>query len=344
MGQKAEFIKEKGGFSMKMKRVASLLLLSLMFGIFIIGVSVAQAQDEDRFKVNLSIGALALFRQGNDSIPLVTDSFAPGGGITVVNANNLDLGIAPGLDASVSGRYRMFGLEFRYFGLNQWSRDQGPSGSAGGAVVQYQIPIGNIAVPNIVNAEYESTIHNIEANVRWWPIDRLSILAGFRYLMLNEDLTIEQDIGPGLNFGKHKIETENTLIGGQVGVEGIPLLFKDAFFRGDELSFGVWAKGGYFNNHIKTDITIMQAIAPVFVAGANKSDNNGTFVGEGALKVGYKFTRNVGIDLRYQVLWIQNAGLAPEQVGASNPAFGMASTKTQSVIYHGPWAGVVLTF
>jgi hypothetical protein len=342
MGQEAEFIKEKGGIFMKMKRVSSLLLLSLIFGIFITGVSMAQAaKDEDRFTVKLNIGALGLFRQGNDNIPLVTDSFAPSGN-TLVNANDLNLGIAPGLDASVTGRYRMFGLEFRYFGIFEYSSSEDAS-SAAGAVIQYQTPIGNTTFPGIVNADYNSMVHNIEANVRWWPIDRLSILAGFRYLILNEDLTIGHDIGPGLNFTTHEIETDNTLLGGQVGLEGTILRFKDAFFEGDELSFGGWAKGGYFNNHIKTDIAITQPIGSSFFAKG--SNDKGTFLCEGAVNVGYKITRNVAVDLRYQVLWIQNAGLAPEQVTHSDPGIsGIASTKAQSVLYHGPWVGVVLSF
>jgi len=325
---------------MKMKRVSSLLLLSLIFGIFIIGVSVAQAQDEDRFKVKLNIGALGLFRQGNDNIPLVTDSFAPGGN-ELVNANDLNLSFAPGVDASIWGRYRMFGLEFRYFGSFALT-SSADGGSAAGTVVQYQTPIGNTTFPGFVDADYNSMINNIEANVRWWPFDRLSILAGFRYLMLNEDLTIEQNIGPGLNIATHEIKTDNTLLGGQVGLEGTILQFKDAFFQGDELSFGGWAKGGYFNNHIKTDISITQLVGPTFSGG--ESANEGTFLCEGAVNVGYKITRNVAVDLRYQVLWIQNAGLAPEQVTHSDPANGTASAKSQSVLYHGPWLGIVLTF
>jgi len=323
---------------MKMKRVARLLLLSLIFGIFITGVSAAQAQDEDRFLVKLQAGPLGLFRQGNDNITLVTDSFTPGGN-ELVNANDLNLSIAPGLDASLSGRYRMFGVEVRYFGLHEWSQSEGPVDSAGGAVVWYQTPLGNIVFPNTINAEYDSKIHNIEANLRWWPFDRLSILAGFRYLMLNEDLTIQQDIGPGLTLATHEIDTANTLLGGQVGVEGTILKFKDAFMQGDEISFGGWAKGGYFNNHIKTDVTITTTT----LAGKG-SDDKSSFLAEGALNVGYKITKNVAVDLRYQVLWIQNVGLAPEQVTHSDPFNGTASTKAQSVLYHGPWVGIVLSF
>ena len=328
---------------MKMKRVARLLLCSLIFGMFMLGNTAAQAQDEDRFLVKLQAGPLGLFRQGNDNITLVTDSFTPGGN-ELVNANDLNLSIAPGLDATLGGRYRMFGAEVRYFGIFEWSSSEGPLDSAAGAVIQYLDPIGNTAFPNIVNAEYDSNIHNIEVNLRWWPFDRLSILAGFRYLMLNEDLTIQQDIGPGLNLSTHEIETANTLLGGHVGLEGVILRLKDAFFQGDEINFGGWAKGGYFNNHIKTDITITQIVGSSFFADG--SDNKGTFLCEGAVNVGYKITKNVAVDLRYQALWIQNVGLAPEQVPGSDPGVsgGIASTKAQSVLYHGPWVGIVLSF
>jgi hypothetical protein len=333
MGNDVESIKEKGGTFMKMKRVARLLLLSLIFGIFITGVSAAQAQDEDRFLVKLQAGPLGLFRQGNDDIALVNDNAV----LELVNAKDVNLGIAPGLDATLGGRYRMFGLEFRYFGLHEWSSDHDAS-SANGAWVWYQIPIGNAGV-NLLATEYDSKLHNIEANVRWWPFDRLSILAGFRYLMLDENLDITQDIGPG-TIATHEIETANTLLGGQVGLEGIIVRFKDAFFQGDEISFGGWAKGGYFNNHIKTDISITTT-----TYAAKGSDDKSSFLCEGALNIGYKITKNVAVDLRYQVLWIQNVGLAPEQVTGSDPgSSGIASTKAQSVLYHGPWVGIVLSF
>jgi hypothetical protein len=327
---------------MKMHKVAGLLLFSLFVSMLILGVSIAQAGDGDRFSLKIEAGPLGLFRQGNNNIPLVTDSFAPGGN-TVLNANQLDLSIAPGVDVSAVGRYRMFGLDVRYFGIFEWSKSEGPAASAGGAVIQYLNPIGNTTFPSNVAAEYDSNLHSIEANVHWWPIDRLSILAGFRYMWLNEDLTIAQDVGPGLNLASNDIATKNTFLGGQVGLEGVLLRFKNAFFHGDQLDIGGWAKGGYCNNHVKTDIAIVQGSGPSYFAKG--SADKGTFFGEGAATVGYKITKNVAIDLRYQVLWIQNVGLAPEQVAGSDPAVsGIASTKTQSVLYHGPWVGIAFTF
>jgi len=317
---------------MKKRKVSSLILFVLFFFVVICGVSVAQAEEDDGFTAMWRIGASGLFRQGNDDMSLVNDN----GGVELVNAKDVNLGIAPGLDATVGGRYRMFGVEVRYLGLHEWSSSHDTS-SANGAWVWYQNPIGNLGV-NLLDIEYDSKLHNVEVNLRWWPFERLSILAGFRYLMLNEDLTIEQNIGPGFIL-THEIETDNTLLGAQGGIEGVILRFKNVFFEGDAVNLGGSTKVGYFNNHMKTDI----AITPTTWA-ADESDDEGTFVCEGVLDIGYTITKNIVVQVRYQVLWIQNVLLAPEQVRESNPGFGMASMETENVFYHGPWVGLSISF
>jgi hypothetical protein len=325
---------------MKKLRGLSLLLFGLLVCIYIFGVSVAQAEDKDAFTAIIDIGASGLFRLGNDDIALVTDSFAPGG-TDLINADNLNPGIAPGLDATLGARYRMFGAEVRYLGLHEWLQSDGAF-SPGGAVVQYITPLGNTAFPALVGASYESNLHNIEVNLRWWPFERLSILAGFRYLMLNEELTIEHDIGPGLNLATLEHETANTLLGGQVGLEGVVVRFKNVLFEGDSINLGGLVKVGYFNNRTKTDISITQPVGANWFA--DDTDNQGTFLVEGVATIGYKITRNISLQLRYQLMWIENIAMAPEQVPASDPFIGMASTDTEDVFYHGPWVGINVSF
>jgi len=325
--------KEKGGISMKMNKTVRLLLLGLIFGTFLLGVSVAQAEEEDDLTAIIRIGASGLFRQGNDDISLVRD----GGGVELVNAEDVDLGIAPGLDATVGGRYRMFGVELRYLGLHEWSSED--DASAATSWVQYQNPLGTTN-PALLDTEYVSNLHSIEVNLRWWPFERLNILAGFRYLMLNEELTIGQNIGPFVSYVNHEIETDNTLLGGQVGIEGIIVRFNDVFMDGDAINLGGSAKVGYFNNHMETDIEVT---TPTPYA-ADESDDEGTFLVEGGATIGYNITSNIAVELRYQMMWIQNIAMAPAQVTHSDPLNGTASTETEDVFYHGPWVGVSISF
>jgi hypothetical protein len=323
---------------MKKRRGSSLLFFALFLCVFMFGVSVAQAED-DGFTAMFEIGPSVLFRLGNDDIPLVNDT----AGIELLNADDVNLGIAPGLEARLGGRYRMFGAEVRYIGMHEWSQSD-DAFSANGAWVQYLIPVGN-GLPALVDVDYDSYLHNIEFNLRWWPFDRLSVLAGFRYLMINEELTIEDNVGPGLNMAIFEHKTDNTLLGGQVGVEGVIVSFNNVLFEGDAINLGGSVKVGYFNNQIKTDISITQSVVPGTGVFADDSDDQGTFLVEGGATIGYNITPNIAVQLRYQLMWIENVALAPEQVPASEPwASGMVSTETEGVFYHGPWLGINVSF
>jgi hypothetical protein len=304
-----------------------------MFLVF--SVSVVQAGDDNDFSVKFQIGPSGLFRQNNDSTAILIDLLT---GNDFLNANDLNLGIAPGLDVSLGGRYRMFGAEVRFLGLHEWSASEDVVTTAFWAIPTQPTLFG-LVVANI-DADYDSKLYNVEVNLRWWPFDRLSVLAGFRLLQLDEELELATNLGAA--SATITSETKNVLLGGQVGVEGEILQFKSLLFQGDALNIGAWAKGGYFNNNISADFLVAQTIGPMY--SADGSDDKGTFLCDGALNIGYAITKNVSISLRYQVLWIQKAALAPEQISGTNVIIQSIHTDTDDVLYHGPWMGISISF
>jgi hypothetical protein len=296
-------------------------------------------EEECPYKLRLRAGALFLHREDNDHRTLVTDSFL--GGNELLNASDLDLGFETGTDISLMLQYREMGLELRFFGLQDWSESKGPQTSPGGAVVQYLTPIGNTAYPAEVSAKYNSWLNNGEFNLHWWPCanERYHLLMGVRWIRLSERLGITQDIGPGLNVANYKTTARNRLWGGQIGAEGV-------LFGNLEKGFSIdgCVKGGYFRNDILTKATISQSIlSDVFVANADK--NKGTFLGELGIGANYAFTRNIALTVRYQLLWLDQVALAPEQIQNLAPFAGTArSVDTDSVLYHGGCVGLTISF
>jgi len=280
------------------------------------------------------IGPIFLHRQDNDSLTLVTDSFTPGG-TELLNASELDLCWAWGWDFTVEAQRGAFGGEVRYFGVPEWSKDRGVETSAGGSVVQYLTPIGNVSSPSEISASYESMLHSVEFNLKWFPMDRLSVIAGPRFFKIDEAMDITQNIGPGLNTALHHVTTENTLLGGQIGVEGV-------FFNIHGFSADGWLKAGYYSNGMESAVDVSQNVGPAY--HSSDATRKGTFVGDLGINVNYAITPKILLTAGYQLLWIEKAALAPQQVPVHDPANGLGSTATDHVLYQGIRAGVIFLF
>jgi hypothetical protein len=302
------------------------------------------------FSLNVKVGALFLHRESNDDLALVTNSFAPGGTV-LLNANDLNLGYEIVADVSLGVKLRVFGTAFgiegRYFGLTEWGKSRGPFQSSGGAVVQFQTPVGNTFFPANISAKYESYLQSAELNLSWHPIeerliainglnvlDKLSVFIGGRFLKLDEAIKITQDIGPGLNTATYKIPVKNKLWGGQFGIEAVPL-------RIGGLSIEGWAKLIYLNNDMHTRAQITQNVGPGFFAAADKDKS--TWATEFGIGVKYAFNRYVALSARYQLLWLDKVALSPQQMPVSDPFVGRATVATDSVLYQGAWVGIVIS-
>jgi|GEM_PF-4223163 len=294
------------------------------------------AEEDCPYKLRLRAVASFLHREDNDSQTLVTDSF--GGGNELLNASDLDLGFDTGPDISLMLQYRKMGLELRFFGLQDWSESKGPQTSPGGAVVQYLTPIGNTFFPSEVSAKYTSWLNNAECNLHYSLMERFKVFMGVRWLKLNERLLIQQNIGPDLNLAKYNNTARNRLWGGQIGAEGV-------LFGSLEKGFSIdgCVKGGYFRNDILTKASITQQTGPGFSAKADK--DKGTFVGELGIGANYTFTRNIALTARYQLFWLDQVALAPQQIANLDPAAGTArSVDTDSVLYQGGCVGLTISF
>jgi hypothetical protein len=283
--------------------------------------------------IAVRLGALFLHRQDNDSLVLVTNM---AGTADILNASELDLGWAPGWDFTVEARSGAFGGEVRYFDIPEWSKSRGAV-PVTESMVAYPGPMtGIISGPHTVSGSYESMLRSVELNFKWFPIDKLSVLAGPRFLKIDEEMGIYRGPNPTLSFND-KITAENSLLGGQIGVEGV-------FFNIGGFSADGWLKAGYYANMMESAAVDANPFTPTLLASSDDT-HKGTFVGDLAVNLNYAVTPRVLFTAGYQLLWIEKAALAPEQVRVHDPRVtGTGSTATDSVLYQGIRAGVIFLF
>jgi hypothetical protein len=292
--------------------------------------------EECPYKLRLKAGALFLHRQDNDSRTLV-EEFG-GAGAELINASDLDLGFDTGMDISLMGQIREFGAELRYFGLQDWSESK-TAGSNNAALKYQNTSFGYLSSSEMqIAADYNSQIHNAEFNLHWWPCanDRYHLLMGVRWIRLNERLDIDIDMISDLD--RHKITADNRLWGGQVGLEGMLLGKPDQGFSVDG-----FVKAGYYNNNLSSRMH-----ERFFSGSASVGRDHGTFAGELGIGAQYAFTRNIALGARYQLLWLDSVALAPDQMRKLAPGVlgdvGGGSVDWESVLYHGGWVGLTVSF
>ncbi len=133
------------------------------------------AETECPYKLHIKLAAVALHREGNNRNYRLFDA-EHAGAYAEVKARDLDLGWAPGMDASIMLQAQNLGVELRYFGLQNWSETKG---SFDEGDFWYAAAYG----------KYESWLNNAEFNLHWWPCgDRFNFLMGLRWIKLNERL------------------------------------------------------------------------------------------------------------------------------------------------------------
>ncbi len=307
-------------------------LVSVIFLAFFLLVSLPQAQSADAtatvpltatavvgaaeedcpYTLTFKLAAVGLHREGNKSESL-----------GLIDADDLDLGWAPGMDTSLMLQRGNLGVELRYLGLHQWSESKSV----------FVSPVGS-DIEVFESGKYKSRLHNVELNLHWWPCmcengnDRYNLLIGFRWLRLTDTLSLVESISGGTDVPVEMGETissRNQFWGGQVGAEGLLYGKRDQGFSID----GV-VKAGLFandiNNHVR-GYTIPGG------SGSIRWDRNKTsFIGEVGLNANYAFTKNIAMTLGYEFLYLNKIAVPVNECS------------TQSVIFNGARLGLTLAF
>jgi hypothetical protein len=280
--------------------------------------------------IAVRIGPVFLHRQNNDGLTIATDALS---GAEILNADDLNLHFAVGYDFTLEGQFGAFGVEARYFGIPDWCADNGLS-APNGSTFWYDTPLYVGATTGTVS--YTSDLDSVELSFKWYPRERLAILAGPRYFRLDEDM--DMDLTSGAVTGENVVKTTNSLIGVQVGVEGV-------FFTIGGFSADGWLKAGYYRNEMSSYVALNDSNG--WHASSTSDTERGTFVGDLGINLNYAVTPKLLVTAGYQLLWIEKAALAPQQFPAHTLISGVDNTgrtADDDVLYQGIRVGVILLF
>ena len=249
---------------------------------------------------------ITLDRIGSVHYPLVSivpHSDFPGPGAEMLNASDLEPDFAGGprfglVHHGDDGK----DLEVSYFQIDGWNDFRGVGDPQSGTL-QMVAPGGFVQNPNDAGQGmywlYSSQLYTTEVNVRWNRWDRVTVLAGFRWFDLAEDL---QGIllpphthSTGSFWDSH---TKNNLYGLQIGAD-VKLLERDRF------SIDGLLKTGIADNHAEETTTVrMQRIQ----YEQSDSTDHLAFVGEIGVQCKYQVTRRLSVRAGYS--WTFEGGLA----------------------------------
>jgi len=276
-------------------------------------------------------GALLMERTSPDDAVLVTETDDPAS-TEILNARDFDFDWRGGWELSAirhNVRCSCWDLEARYFRIDGWRAVCGRFLSQPGAYQQYVIPIGNDEVPVEVSAIYESHLDGFELNLRR-PVGsgRLTVLGGFRFVELDEcGLTVTYDMGPGLNVATHQVRAINDLYGFQLGADA-------CVWQTGWLSVDALFRAGAYGNRAVNSALVTQVVGPSFASRA--ADDHAAFLGELGLTGTCQLADSLALTAGYRLMWLEGVAVAPDQVGVSDPASGVATVDTGgSPLYHG---------
>jgi len=279
---------------------------------------------------SITAGALLMERSTPQHPVLVTNSLAPGGS-PQIDADAFDFAFRGGFELSLF-RSHVRGSDFefqaRYFRVDGWDSSHSPFISADGSAVQYATSFGVTGTPSELSAVYISHLDGVELNLRRPVGDGwLTVFGGFRFLELDERLTIVQDIGPGVNLATNRIEAVNDLYGFQIGADGRLLT------RG-QLGIDATLKAGIFGNHAANSVAIRQTAGADFDSRAG--DGTTAFVGELGVSAIYCLCEGVAFRAGYQLMWLDGIAEAADQIAVSDPLAGTATIDSgDSAVYEG---------
>ncbi len=173
-----------------------------------------------------------------------------------------------------------------------------------------------------------TNLYNVEANGRLDLSNRVTMLAGFRWLQLNDNLqgaltppdqtaptwktvcsgcNIFQ-ITPGGTAGNYppfwNTSTTNNLYGVQIGVNG-KILELGRFSLEGLMKFGL------FDDHAgqSTGVSLQKVVYP-----SQATTNRVAFVSEAGLQLKYQLGKGLALKAGYEALWLDGVALAPGQI------------------------------
>ena len=278
--------------------------------------------------------ALALQRTNTRSVPLFRANTAAATDLLDADNDNFVLGYGPRVSAIRRGVCGC-DLEVSYFqidGFTATALQPGPS--------QMMLDKTNLSVlVDNGTARYTSALYNGELNVRQEWTDRITLLAGFRLVELDEHYfgngASAAVGGPVYSLGTNAF---NHLFGGQIGADA------QLVGRGGPLQINVFCKAGVFGDAAEQNYR--RAINGGMVQFLDASSASQTsFLGDTGVTATYALTKHLAFHAVLDAIWLTGVGLAPEQINSVNSGLHTDVVNTSGkVFYYGGSVGMECRF
>jgi hypothetical protein len=281
--------------------------------------------------------AIFLQRSCPRDAALITNNITPGATM-LLGADDFNFNMEAGFRAGMMIHHLFgteWGVEGSYFGVDNWESETGIIQSPGGAAVRFITPLGHPTLPTQLAGAYASELDSAEVNARRRICDRLTFLAGVRYLRVTDSVALALDFNSEQNLMAVGLGTKNELLGFQIGADGL------IWSRG-RLGLSYMLKAGVFNNDAE-NLAFAAQTSPLRTGRVGASENHVAFVGETGLMGICHLTEDLAVRAGYQVLWIDGVALAPDQMAVSDLVARTATVETSSLFYHGAFVGLEIS-
>lgn len=248
---------------------------------------------------------------------------------TAFDTARLDPGTAGGLDIYFAQQLATsLDIELRYFGINDWHAANTVSDPG---QIEYH-GFGTTLVSDTARVDYGAQLYNFEANLRWRLYEWLPIVGGFRMLQLHEQFQWT-DLAGGAAESRILGRTNNYLHGVQLGIE--PGLATMGWLRVD----GVLKAGAFWNN------SRAQTLFPAVDAGFDRLGARSAYAAEVGLFGSARIMPHVYVRGGYELLWLLDVAMAPDQSRAVSLYDGTAAlNNTSTALFHGAVINLELSF
>jgi len=301
-----------------------------------------------------SLDAIALRRvvQPNNSFAVATIGES---GPMVLSTQDLDFDFTFGGRAMVGYMFSpCFSVEAVYFTTGTWTDTQSVNYQTPNAIGGFGnlfSPFSNFGNPPINGLDYDSSVsihnqsnlQNFELNLRWdVPVYQslaVSLLAGARCLQIPD--RFDYSAQSATLDSAVEVRTRNDAMGVQIG-SMFELAVTERFLCDFQIKAGIlndWA-------HQATDFTLGPPGSPPsnsFEIGRSAT----SYLTDIDLTFLYRWTPHLTTRVGYQALWVWDVALATENFTSNLNTLELGPARLNhsgSVLYHGPYAGIMLNW
>lgn len=281
--------------------------------------------------ITVRAGALTLHKSDNQSHVLLSDQAT---GQPYLTTSDTTPGWTAGAEIDFFLRLSddLF-FEFDWFTIGAWSRQH--NADLNGATVNIGFPIDGASFAT--NQQFK----NYEFNLRRRLTDDFTVLAGFRYIELNDAFHIHYDASSAGITEDGTVGAFNRLYGFQIGSQG-------TFLRYGGWQLDGWVKSGIFGNSAGNSTQVVLNGVGVTLPPFEARKSDASFVGDLGLRASRQLGNHIQLYGGYRIMFVDGVALGANQYNNVSTFFsgaGPVSMVTNgSQFYHGAELGLIFSY